>query len=71
MATTKSKIIDDKKAHISRHPNLTQFIRSIQRIEGKLDCFARIDTVCDSQDCQWHIYCLKELKKIKGKSHEH
>ena len=57
---------DNKKDPASGYPDLTQFIRSIQRIEGKSDCFARTSTDCDNPDCQWHSYCLKELKKNKG-----
>lgn len=57
---------DDKKDPASGYPDLTQVIRSIQRIEGSVDCFARTANDCDSPDCQWHVYCSKELKKIKG-----
>ncbi|MCD4721190.1 MAG: hypothetical protein K8S13_15225 [Desulfobacula sp.] len=59
---------DDKKDPINGYPDLTQFIRSIQRIEGKPDCFARTATDCDNPACQWHSYCVKELKKKKEKA---
>ena len=54
-----------KKDPIRRYPDLSQLIRSIQRIEGKLDCFARTAVGCDNPGCQWYIYCSKELKKKK------
>lgn len=57
---------DNKKDSTSGHLDLIQFIRSIQRIEGKSDCFARTAKDCDSPDCQWYSYCLNELKKAKG-----
>ncbi len=60
-----------KEIITSKHPDLTHFVRSIQLIEGKLDCFARTTMYCESLDCQWHSYCIKELKKIKGRNHEH
>ena len=68
MATWKTKVADYKKDLTSGYPDLTQIIRSIQRIEGKPDCFARTAADCDSPDCQWYSYCLKELKKSKGKN---
>ncbi len=59
-------MVEDKKKIITGYPDLTQFVRSIQRIEGNPDCFARTTIDCDSLDCQWYSYCFKELKKIKG-----
>ncbi|MCK5164308.1 MAG: hypothetical protein KAQ72_11345 [Desulfobacula sp.] len=53
---------DAKKYPAGGYPDLTQFIRSIQRIEGKPDCFGRTATYCDNPDCQWRSYCFKELK---------
>jgi hypothetical protein len=41
-------------------PDLKRFIRSIQHIEGKPECFQEADGHCDSQDCLWREYCLKE-----------
>jgi hypothetical protein len=67
MATWKTKMADYKKDLTSGYPDLTKLIRSIQRIKGKSDCFARTATDCDSPDCQWYCYCLNELKKIKEK----
>lgn len=67
-ATGKTKKNDDKKDPASGYPDLTQFIRSMQRIEGGLDCFAKTAKDCDSPDCQWHIYHLKELKKGEDKN---
>lgn len=51
MVTRKPKMTDDKKAITRGHPDLTQFIRSIQRIEGKPDCFARIVIVAQAFLC--------------------
>ena len=44
-------------------PNLTHFIRSIQRIEGNPDCFGTAAGSCDRPDCLWREYCLKETQK--------
>jgi len=64
----KTKLTDDKKDPAGRYPDLARFIRSIQRIEGKPDCFARTAADCNNPDCQWHSYCQEELKK-KGERH--
>ncbi|SDT86672.1 hypothetical protein [Desulfobacula phenolica] len=60
-------MVNDKKNPDRGYPDLTKFIRSIQRVEGKPDCFARSAFDCNITDCQWQSYCLEELKKIKGK----
>jgi len=57
---------NDKK-NSERCPDLTQFVRSLQRIEGKPDCFATIPRECDPSYCQWHCYCLREIKKRREK----
>jgi len=43
--------------------DLTHFIRSMQRIEGNDDCFARNDENCDQIECAWRKWCLEEAKK--------
>ena len=44
--------------------DLVHFIRSIQRLEGNDDCFARSDEDCDRLDCAWRKWCLEEYKKL-------
>jgi hypothetical protein len=41
-------------------PDLKRFIQSIQRIEGKPECFGEADGHCERQDCLWREYCLNE-----------
>ena len=43
--------------------DLTRFIRSMQRIEGNDDCFARNDGICDHIECAWRKWCLEAAKK--------
>lgn len=45
-------------------PDLTNFIRSIQKLEGNPDCFGTANGNCDRLDCTWRTYCL-------GKIHGH
>jgi hypothetical protein len=47
-------------------PDLTHFIRSIQRIEGNPDCFGKADGGCERLDCCWREYCLKEVQKERA-----
>ena len=44
-------------------PDITRLVRSVQRIEGNPDCFGKADGNCDSLDCAWREYCLKEAQK--------
>jgi len=44
-------------------PDITRFIRSIQRLEGNPDCFGTATGACDRPDCLWREYCLKETQK--------
>jgi len=44
-------------------PDLTRFIRSIQRLEGDPDCFGTAAGKCARADCLWKEYCLKETCK--------
>jgi hypothetical protein len=41
-------------------PDLKRFIRSIQYIEGKQECFGEANGYCDREDCLWREYCLKK-----------
>jgi hypothetical protein len=52
-----------KNNEIDRTLDLTHFIRSMQRIEGNYDCFARTDGNCDRSECAWRKWCLEEAKK--------
>jgi len=40
------------------HVDLAHLIRSIQRAEGKTDCFDRAAGYCDHMDCAWRELCL-------------
>ena len=37
----------------------TAMVRSLQRREGRRDCFRRPEQECSDPDCQWRDYCLK------------
>ena len=41
-------------------PDITNLIRSVQRIEGNPDCFGKSDGHCDRLDCAWRELCLKQ-----------
>jgi hypothetical protein len=38
--------------------DVTALIRSLQRSEGKNDCFRNGVTDCSHQECPWRKYCL-------------
>jgi hypothetical protein len=40
--------------------DLTELIRSIQRSEGKPDCFRRSSGTCDLEACAWRSLCLEQ-----------
>jgi hypothetical protein len=42
--------------------DLTNLIRSIQRLEGSPDCFRTANGHCDRLDCSWRVYCLEKSK---------
>ena len=42
--------------------DLVKLIRSIQRAEGKVDCYRRGLEFCERMDCVWRDHCLKEPK---------
>jgi hypothetical protein len=44
-------------------PDITRFIRSVQRLEGNPDCFGTAIVACDRTECLWREYCLKETQK--------
>ena len=44
-------------------PDITNLIRSVQRIEGNPDCFGKSDGNCDRLDCAWRELCLKQSQK--------
>jgi hypothetical protein len=39
--------------------DLARLIRSIQRLEGNLDCFGAAGDFCEQTLCAWRGYCLK------------
>jgi hypothetical protein len=39
--------------------DIIQLIRSIQRAEGKTDCFSKLDC-CEDMLCSWRPYCLEK-----------
>jgi len=72
-----SKRLEERKNFL----NLTQLIRSIQRVEGNPDCFRRSGEWCENLGCSWREYCLEDtlcipfdkakqgLNKIEGAIH--
>ncbi len=40
--------------------DLTELVRSLQRAEGKLDCFRQPSDLCDSLDCAWRHLCSED-----------
>ena len=47
-------------------PDITNLIRSVQRIEGNPDCFGKADGNCDRLDCVWREMCLKISQKDRS-----
>ncbi|MBA4392806.1 MAG: hypothetical protein C0407_04550 [Desulfobacca sp.] len=39
--------------------NVVSLIRSIQKAEGRTDCFSRNPENCEQKDCAWRSYCLE------------
>jgi len=54
-------LAERKKRERGNSPDLIKFIQSMQRVEGEMDCFGRPESYCESPDCVWRDYCLKEL----------
>jgi hypothetical protein len=42
--------------------DITELIRSIQRVEGNPDCFRKGKDNCDEVECAWRQYCLETHK---------
>lgn len=40
--------------------DLTELIRSLQRLEGNPDCFGKAKGHCSQLDCAWRQYCLDD-----------
>jgi hypothetical protein len=38
--------------------DVINLIRSIQKAEGRTNCFARNPETCEQTDCTWRSYCL-------------
>lgn len=38
--------------------NVVSLIRSIQKAEGRKDCFAQNPETCEQTECTWRTYCL-------------
>ncbi len=49
-------------------PDITNLIRSVQRIEGNPDCFGKSDGNCDRLDCVWREWCLKLSQKDRSQT---
>jgi hypothetical protein len=43
--------------------DLPNLVRSIQRAEGNIDCFQRLDS-CEETSCCWRPYCLDKPSGI-------
>jgi hypothetical protein len=53
--------------------DLVKLIRSIQRVEGNLDCYRGGRQQCDQMNCAWRDHCLEQSKgppKAGGESQE-
>lgn len=40
--------------------DITVLIRSIQRVEGNIDCFRRGQEGCSEMECCWRPYCQED-----------
>jgi hypothetical protein len=60
----------DRKNSDSRgnYPDITNLIRSVQRLEGNPDCFGKSDGNCEHLDCAWRELCLKESQKNRSRN---
>lgn len=52
--------IDDTLNSKPNSVDLTNLIRSMQRLEGNPDCFRTANGHCDRLDCGWRVYCLEK-----------
>ena len=54
--------------------DIVNLVRSIQRVEGNIDCYRRGVESCNRMNCVWRDHCLKEFQgpsKVDSESHEH
>jgi hypothetical protein len=54
-----------KKCVENNFLDITHMIRSIQLLEGNIDCFRRSNGYCDQLDCCWRPYCLGKKSLFK------
>jgi len=48
---------DNKKNYL----DIKALVRSLQRAEGREDCFLTGRMDCDDSDCRWRNHCLENL----------
>jgi hypothetical protein len=55
-----SRILNQKEDSLQNRNflDVTALIRSLQRSEGKIDCFRMGMTDCTHKECPWREYCL-------------
>jgi hypothetical protein len=46
--------------------DLTELIRSLQRADGKPDCFRRPSDSCDGLDCVWRHLCVENQNESES-----
>lgn len=56
-ASTKTSKMSYEKSFV----DITNLVRSIQRAEGKPDCFRKEQKDCDQFECAWRKYCLESF----------
>jgi hypothetical protein len=59
----KNPMASEKKATDTpkNYLDVKVFVRSLQRAEGREDCFLGGRTDCDEIDCRWRKHCLENL----------
>ena len=55
----------DKKRN---YLDIRALVRSLQRAEGREDCFLAGRMDCDETDCRWRNYCLENLEILHPKN---
>jgi hypothetical protein len=58
----------------SDYVDLGSLIRSIQRVEGNIDCYRTGRQQCEQMNCVWRDHCLKAPGKASmadNESHQH
>ena len=48
--------------------DIKALVRSLQRAEGREDCFLAGRMDCDETDCRWRNYCLENLEILHPKN---